>query len=642
MKKVLALAMATAALFLPQLGWAELSGTSMRMQGVNPDLVGIVADEHSDIFGVNPAELSDLEGWRVYTNLSNLYGGQLGSDRALDGTTTGGTGQSRFILGGLGNPLRGVLPDSRMGLLYDSRSSLFSRTNTMWWSGERTTHETSQHDASIPNDGDFADPGDWTEVTNKKAKREIKSGGTDYQVLYGQKLGGLPLKIGTSLSLRDSDIGGRASSTEPVTATDSYRQTIVGVARPTTKEASLDAKEENKNTSMVLKLGGRYTVNERLNVGGLLTIAPTSRERVRNSIAKFNLDARGAGADPIEAVIEAADGDQWRPLGGYPQPQAALEPITGNVRNGFDWTDGTDWGIFDADGWGATGDETGTAKASGTRISFCADTYYMFWDNLRLVGRIGFGSTPQKLSGSLALPYKATLRSTAGGVAGDRAKYDLKTTYDVSGDITATDFNIDLGGEAELRENVLLGFGLKYASSTSETKGDYTRKRNDVIFYDINANDDIDGADYRVTITDTDKGSFSQGSTRTRLQFPLGLEMKPWRRFAVRLGVTHNIATTKNTDKTKVTEDGLRKTVREIVGATITTHEFTPKTTAQETTTIRETTSRSTQYYYGVGYEWSENLVFDILGLTGDSSWTGGRTGILDIGAWRIGATLRF
>lgn len=45
---------------------------SMRMRGLNPDLVGIVDDEYSDLF-FNPAYINRIEGSRVYTNLSNLH-----------------------------------------------------------------------------------------------------------------------------------------------------------------------------------------------------------------------------------------------------------------------------------------------------------------------------------------------------------------------------------------------------------------------------------------------------------------------------------------------------------------------------------------------------------------------------------------
>ncbi|MEO0083495.1 MAG: hypothetical protein ABIK33_03825 [candidate division WOR-3 bacterium] len=50
---------------------------SVRMRGLNPDLVGIVDDEYSDLF-FNPAFINKIDGKRVYTNLSNIH--NLGED----------------------------------------------------------------------------------------------------------------------------------------------------------------------------------------------------------------------------------------------------------------------------------------------------------------------------------------------------------------------------------------------------------------------------------------------------------------------------------------------------------------------------------------------------------------------------------
>jgi hypothetical protein len=45
---------------------------SMRMRGLNPNLVGIVDDEYSDLF-FNPAFINKIEGKRLYTNLSGIH-----------------------------------------------------------------------------------------------------------------------------------------------------------------------------------------------------------------------------------------------------------------------------------------------------------------------------------------------------------------------------------------------------------------------------------------------------------------------------------------------------------------------------------------------------------------------------------------
>ncbi|MFH1541419.1 MAG: hypothetical protein ABID79_06220, partial [Elusimicrobiota bacterium] len=150
-------------------------------------------------------------------------------------------------------------------------------------------------------------------------------------------------------------------------------------------------------------------------------------------------------------------------------------------------------------------------------------------------------------------------------------------------------------------------------------------------------------ADARITITDTDTGSFIDETKTDTILLPIGLEMRPWKKFAVRLGVTHSIQTTKMTDTTKVTNDGLEKMVFESNCATTTAYEATTdgKDTGTETTTISENTVRTTQYYYGIGYDWSKNVSFDILGLSGYNPLTGSAN-ILDISQWRISCVLKF
>ncbi len=51
------------------------------MEGINPDLIGITADEYSDFMAVNTANILDISGYRLYTQLSNL--GTTGTDAAL-------------------------------------------------------------------------------------------------------------------------------------------------------------------------------------------------------------------------------------------------------------------------------------------------------------------------------------------------------------------------------------------------------------------------------------------------------------------------------------------------------------------------------------------------------------------------------
>ncbi len=645
MKKLLAVCLLAS---MSAAAFADFSVTSVRMQGINPNLVGIIEDEYSDPLSINPADLLNVSGYRVFTNLSNLYGGgNLGADRAFGGTTTGGIGLNQFLLGGFGNPLGDILPDSQMGLLYNSGSNLMGAINTLGFTGDRKLDTVTQGDTN--NDGDYTDVGDWTRVDNQRANREISTFGTDYNALFSMNLLGL-LKFGANIFYDDADINGNPSSEEPITGSHYRRLTTIGTPSNivTTHNYSLDAKETNKNSTIRANLGTRFRLlDDKLNVGAVLGIVSTSRQRVRASTAKVSIDlSQTAGAipgDPITAEATAVDGNLVTLPGGF-----GLLP--GAVTNGFDWTGGMNWGGFSALGWlGITGNEIGTAKSDGTGINIGADSYYKLTDALKLVGRVNIQSVPQKLTGALSLPYSNVYFSSAANVAGGRSKTteNDNTTYSVSGDIANNTVGITLGGEAELKNNVTLGFGAIYTMVTAKTDGGYTRSRKDVSTFDgdndgevVNDTNDPLDTDNRTTVEDTDTATFVNENKTDTLQIPIGLEMRVWRKFSTRLGVTHQIQAAKATNTTKVINDGLIKTTVESNGVAPVTYEGTGagKNTGQETTTVTNSITRTTQYYYGIGYDWSENLSFDILGVSG----MGSGAGILDLASWRISATLKF
>jgi len=646
MRKFLVAVLASAFVLSASSGvFASFSGTSVRMQGINPSLVGIVSDEYSDALSINPADLLNVSGYRVYTNMSNLYSGNtLGNDRALNGTTTGGLGSGQFLLGAFGNPLSGILPDSQMGLLYNSGSTLAAGANNLGGAGESVANVTQQDDNN--GDGDYADPADWTLYRNQKANRELETFGSDYDVLFAKKLFG-NIKLGAEVFYDDADINGNSSSRESITASD-YQQLTVN-ATPnvvTTHDYSLNAREDLKNNTMRLRGGVRYGLLDNLTVGGRVGVISTSQERKRESTAKINIDlsqAVTANGDPITAEVTAVDGN-LETLPGI------FGVLGGAVTAGFDWTGGwpirgTDWGLFNTATWqGITGDEVGSAKADGTGVEFVADSYYKV-RNVTLTGRINYQSIPQKLSANLSRPYYEVYYTSNAAVAGGIRKdsEDNLRSYAISGDITNNNIALTLGGQADLKKNVILGFGAIYSIGQVKTSGNYTMTRKDITIVDTDNDGSVvnDGAaDSRVTVEDTDTASFASETNTDQFQIPIGLEMRPWKPFAVRLGVTHTIVRTKTTNTSVIISDGLRKTTTESNGASAIVYEATGggKQTGAETTAVNTTIARNTQYYYGIGYDWSENLSFDILGLSG----AGTGAGILDLASWRISATLKF
>ncbi len=54
---------------------AEVREVSKRMEGINPNLIGVLSDEYTDIMVLNTVNILNVEGYRLYTNLSDLQEG---------------------------------------------------------------------------------------------------------------------------------------------------------------------------------------------------------------------------------------------------------------------------------------------------------------------------------------------------------------------------------------------------------------------------------------------------------------------------------------------------------------------------------------------------------------------------------------
>ncbi len=88
--------------------------------------------------------------------------------------------------------------------------------------------------------------------------------------------------------------------------------------------------------------------------------------------------------------------------------------------------------------------------------------------------------------------------------------------------------------------------------------------------------------------------------------------------------------------------DDLQATITETAGA-INPPTYSASSTTTEATIVPSTHNklRTTQYFYGAGFAWSENLYFDILNFSGANDGTDS-AGLLDLGAWRMGLTFIF
>ncbi|MCK4532996.1 hypothetical protein KAU39_04360 [bacterium] len=627
---------------LSSMAFADFSSVSVRMQGINPSLAGIMADEYSDAMA-NPADLLTVEGYRVFTNLSNLYGGMdgrnIGNDRALNGTTTGGTGASQFLLGAFGNPFLGsYLPDSQLGLLYNSGSSLIvlPNHNSVWpplFPGVATTGEISKDDTfrtDADNNGSYGDVGDSTVLSGNSTNRYREEYEKSLNFLFAHQVNP-DLKVGIDIGTSNLDLDGNCSSEEIIKARD-YQSTTVIISTTTTPattvdtyEDSLSAKETHTNSILEIAFGGRFQVNPDLNVGARVNIMPVSFEYERDGMPVVS-ESHPVGSPGADTAVET----------GVDLSVFALAGLSGLVNRDFSWTGNFFTGtVLDAN-------EVGSQKEDGTGLGLVLDSFYSITPEVTLTGAIIYQSVPRDISASISTPY--SLVQTGVTVDGDRVVVDDdNTVINFSGDVKDSTIGITLGGEAKLVDNVLLGFGLNYCNQTEEINGTAVTTTTNIDSYDEdndgNVTDDPDDpadTDYQTTRTDIDTGSHSSEIKTNTIQFPIGLEMRPWKKFAVRLGVTHQIRTVKETTTDCTTSDGWWHEETVSNGVVVTSDETGgTKTTSDKRVESEENTTRSTQYYYGIGYDWSENISFDILGVAG--SWT-----ILDLGSWRIGCTMKF
>jgi hypothetical protein len=628
--------------------FAGFNGVSTRLQGINSNLVGIMADEYSDAMSVNTADALNVEGWRLYTNFSNLYSGNLGSDRAFDGTTTGGSSSiGTFLLGGFGNPLKSFIENAQMGLFYTTTNGTEARPNQLGESGSSKKTQTIYTDNDLPKNGQFNNAGDTVETETATATRDRQDRDSSLSAMFAMpiaKIEGLKagIKIEKSNTV-DNNSNNVKSLEEKINA--SYNRSLLTYGTPNTTITENDkqnASEKYDNSNLNINLGGRYNLNDKMDIGVTVGLNPQKIKQERNSVVTLNSDSTAGDPNPETVLETMANGSQTKYTGTWADTV---------VSGGFSWTSSFMGPNSEMNIPGMTGKEIGTYETSGNNITFSADTHYKLQDNLTLVARLNYENLPGDLKASLSLPYEAVTRSYGANwvfpsVTGDKNVVKENSIYSISNGKWNKDYTaLTLGGEAKLENNVLLGFGLIYGIDNNETSYDWQKDYSYVDTYD-EANDGFKNEsgsnDYRETKTYTKKGQKSTKTETNKITIPLGLELRPWAKFPVRLGVSHYIKKTKTTTVDNLIEDGITTTTWESNGndSGAKTYSYTP--VPNNNVNVNNSVENTTSYYYGIGYEWSKNLTFDILGVAGSSVAGGGRTGILDISSWRIGATLKF
>lgn len=630
--------------------FAAFDGTSFRIQGMNPFLAGIVADEYTDMWAL-PADILAINGYRFYTQFANLSGK---GDRLFNDTGVGQGGivsDDAFQFGFVGQPLKNlILPNSQMGIFLEQSSRITAGNPGAFAAGgdgEATNSTTVNTDNSATPDNDFADTGDTTVVTSQYGKREIETGENDLALIFGHPIGE-SLWFGIGIN---SDI---TTSEEPINAKFDLSNNVIGTGIDTENNTQV-AQEDIDMSSLDLDIGARLFLGDRLNIGAAVGFISESTERKRSSSVtrNMNLTANAGGGNTSTLVATGPEiSDITAALGAAPAINTLVPALnalfntndagTTLASAGFAWSNGQaliNDGNFDPDAVGKREDD-------GTGTGVAGDTYYSLNDETTLFGAVYFVNFPMDVDVSATNNVTATVQNWDAANVDRIVTINNSTTYTGSGDDKTTQMGVTIGAEQNLPGKVKLAYGLVYGTQDTDEDITYTEAismqvADDATGDGLNLGAGTAAGDSRVTISQTDK---YQGQTETEVttyDFPIGFELQPFKKLKIRLGVTHHVQEVVTKVKAKRLEDGLWTIVTEAGGAAaVTTLGGGTATTGDVNDDVTTTTNkiRWTQYYYGAGYQWSENLSFDILNFSG----TGTGAGLLDLGSWRIGATLLF
>jgi len=660
------------ALALVSPAFAALDVTSFRMDGINPQLAGVVEDEYSDIF-VNGANLLDIEGWRVYTNLSNLTGK---AETALGAAPAAPT---NLTLGVLGNPLAKFLPGANFGALYDQTGQIAltpggnplvgvpGATGT----GRDEVDTTEKTDVS--GNGSFGDNTDTSLIQKQIGDEYTETATLDYDVLAAYPLMNDRLRLGLSVEKRDfvgipGAINIAAGDRNYVydEELDYTLETIGSATQPKVTDVSSSTVHEDTLTNCILaNLGAQYQLMPNLRVGLSAGMNIAKLEQKRDAMVNYHLNNGKPGAATLDNTQEVATTDDL--TGGYVNPlanQPAGSPgLSGaivargalridNDGDGAVDEDPVDGLDNDADGLiDEDPAESVDVTQKGIGFQTGVDCRYGLSDAVTLVGLVQYSMLPLDIDGTYTNSYDETIFTTAagtymglGGVVDDKGTTTMLDETTVEGTGSNNAIGVTVGTEAKLQEDLKVGAAVSWANTVRKTE--QTLARSVVIdqFYDRDRDGVIDDAtDRKMKMTHTDEWKNTTENKTNIIRIPVGLEYDITKKIAFRLGVTHTIQTQRNTTKSELVSDSLWHAV--ITNAVL--GDANPNDTADawadnddDSGTIRETkqdptTTRTTVYSYGLGFNLTDNLTIDVLNFAAGGS-------ILDLNNWNISATLKF
>jgi hypothetical protein len=653
--------------------FAAFDTVSMRLNGINPELAEIIADEYTDALD-NPADMLSVMGQRFYTIMSNLGGQQ---DRLFNNTSV----QNHFQLGYFGNPAKDLfLPSSQYGAFYDQDTTIAVGNDgpggDRFSAGATDTKIYDEQVTATDNNSNqnYTSVGDTIVSENKFGERYIETNSDNMILQFAIPILSDYLKIGARVANNTNE------QEEPIKA--AYYRFGAGpdAVAIDAENNSLNAKETVLANDQELLVGARLKIGDKWNVGATVGIKPIEETWERSATATLYQNKTAITNTPSTLsatgsdVVELRNAMTW--AAGVAGGPGAFN-TGGNFGFGEDGVGTSTDLMYTAGpgfGWDTTGalstandtrmlsgvdeDFTGERKDTGTEKNIQIDSYYQLNDDVRLVGALGITNQPlaRKFSGSNNAAVHVV--DWKGSSASQVVDIVDNETYQGTGWNDTDSMSATIGAEQNLPASVKLAYGFVFAKGNTDANTrvtiDYLRKvENDpngdgmaigAVIADPNQTWDPGSPDSRVMQIWSEERLITQEDDTTTYQFPIGMELGVGKRLKLRLGATHTVQRIVSEQKNQRTRSSQVATYVETgisaPGSQTLTYDAVGQTTGDtgDQHIFSTTQTRDTNYYYGAGYQWSDNLSFDILNFGSGT----GEAGLLELSNWRLGATLMF
>jgi len=473
---------------------AEIASESRRMDGLNPGLVGIVSDEYSDFVNVNTVNILKIDGYRAYTQLTNLVDGA--DETPLAGGAAGAAGTGQFLLGGvvplmdMGN--LGAIINSNKSKLEESITHFTITTaNTAGTNGVNVNNANTVPRAAAAENGDL----DYENVNTATAGTTLTTSedGTAYD-----NQGDVKVNLYAGLGILDvADLGimiGYSKDYDPnVTCPNPIGVGLEEYDYSYSYTNSADA--DDFLTEDYSAKSEEYT--------SVVSIAPS----VKKTIADVEL-----GATVKLDIIKSADNDEIDATYTEGKTNGTIGGLTSTYERTYSYDD--------------------TDEMTGTGIGLTVDGAYPLNDTTKVKGVASVYSS--KLDGTQDMEEVDNINKD-GGLTLTSQK--VITTMKADNERKESDLDLLVGIEKEVSSDLLLGVGIGINRNKVTTSNDPKRTVTNT-----------DGTKtYSGTTIKTDTENIVTSYT-----LPIGLEWTATSWLKARLGSSYTITNSEGTTTTEV------------------------------------------------------------------------------------------